>query len=412
MTYWNPTLARQRIYVSARNIVANGGFEEGTTYWSITAPTRNAGTGVLSNFYPFEGKWCLDQILPAVKNGSEGSLSCYQNFRAWIYPPYIYKFSFRPENENVYLFIAHGGPLYIYPDRIYIPWNKKQTFPISWKVGDWNVLEFHVDGGKSIIYFNSEYVGELSTGTITGVYVGSYNIDTESARHVWVDDINVLVDPAKYDFDEIVTTMDGYNFYLWKSSTNRCVVLLWGGPKYDSFIQTAPVYDPVIYSEVCHNFLKDLRAYGYNVLSPTRPYPHEYLEPASFLNGLFDWIANQGWKPYLFGHSAGGTITAHEIIEKAYAAGYGAAVIAAGLMRYNNVDLVEKADQIKTNTLLIAPIDDSLTYQDIVDFYNKALASPYDVVFVQWSNGHGVFPNLSLDGRTLTDVVTTWFTQH
>jgi hypothetical protein len=421
LVIWKEAVSRIKpVYVCVeRNLITNSGFEEGESPWTFTpAFESNIGEAVISTDNPFEGTYCLEQILPKKTGGRPGCVACRQevNFTAY---PYRFVLSFRPEHENVCLYIIIAPIVYyIYFDRIVcviygVDYGSETVeFPISWMTNSWNTLEFQVADGKTVIYLNSAKVGELGyVGAFNEVYTQSYNYDADSTRRMWLDNINLLVSCAIYDFDEIITA-NGYNFYLWRSWSNNCVILLWGGPLWTSFVQTAPLYHPVQYSQVYHDFLKALRKLGYNILSPAKQYPPLGSDQTQFLTGLFSWIASQGWNPYLFGYSAGGTIAAHEIIEKTYATRYRACVIASGLMRYGQIDLVAEADQIKTNTLIIAPIDDTQTYQGLIDFYNKALAAPYDVSLVQWSNGHDPFPNLSLDGRTLTKVTTDWFSAH
>lgn len=379
--------------VSMGELIANGGFELGDLFWHFK---EGLSSRVISED-PFQGNYCLQ-----VQHTWEKpfSIALTYDFVLPLFPS-VYKVRFAYKSDFDVNFAFWGltyralGGLNPLQTVGLIP---SYTLPQSskWQVFELNALgEYIVDGCPTMLVWW-----------------------IKDDKKLWLDEVHVEIDLSRHSYSLVKN--EEFYFYLWRGTGNKCVIFMDGGPLYSSLyeISSAPFSHPVNFSESKYSFIQNLVSAGYNVVSPlrwsgTNIYGGQHCDDIPFLTLMFNWVISQGWIPYLFGFSAGGVITASEIIRKAYATNYGAAIIASGLMRYDAWwDFTKIANQIKTDTLIIAPVDDTLTYQGLVDFYNKAKESGYDVELVPWSNGHDPFPNLSLDGRTLTEVTLTWLSTH
>jgi len=291
--------------------------------------------------------------------------------------------------------------------------------------------------------------------------------ETSSISGVWITNPDDR-DP-RWDFDEIFVVpeyepeLHGVVWLKWNGDKN-CVICLWGGGLtqtgevvtaclyYDNYIDFLPITE---YDVLKHDFLRTLLHNNFTVVSPANPdinywtkcyqnrsdvdpravlfgfvgYAPFFRDTCSkfagheWLNVLADMLINQGYTPYLFGFSAGGSIIGYDIQEHQFIGGwkqewgykYAASVIASGKVDYcmGVANSSPTADKILCPVQILAPVEDEFTYSGLQEYYDNALKSGYDVDFVEWNGGHGdIFSKLSLDGRTLADVVIRWFNAH
>jgi hypothetical protein len=395
------------------NLAVNGGFELGTfDFWDV-APDR--GQVFLNNVDPYEGLYCLEWLFGEQPGRVLGH--AITGFPAPLMPPYKLRLAFRSDGdaENSITFF---GPKYPYTGSVIIKALDvgRTKDPGLAPYPAWNVVELNVDEeAKAELIINGVSKGIFDFSGVHPAAVGWYIYYYTEGIRASLDDFHFLVDPTIHDYK--IVKLPSVSFFLFPSYTSKCVVYLDGGPlyKYLNEIGSVTLTSSINFSKAKIEFIKALRRIGCNVINPITDggdWAIWHREDIPSLTEIFNWATAQGLKVYLFGYSAGGIITASEILRKGYASQYGATVIAAGLMKYGDWDFISIADQIKTHALLIAPVEDSLTYPGLLDFYNKALQSGYDVKLVKWNNGHDVFSNTSVDGRTLLEVTKDWFASH
>lgn len=204
-------------------------------------------------------------------------------------------------------------------------------------------------------------------------------------------------------------------WWVWTAPTAECVIALFGGggsaDQYP-YAWINPLYRDdwdKAYSVEKERFVLNLQRNGFNVFSNQKTFL--YNSTSSWLEDFIKHLKELGYeKVHLFGFSAGGTIVAYEV-QKPYASD----VIDSALVASAIVDWppgyddpvfksAETAENLQTKLYIIAPVEDDLSYNWLVKYYENAKNSGNEVVLIEWTNGHDIFKTPSLDGRHLLEV--------
>jgi len=210
-------------------------------------------------------------------------------------------------------------------------------------------------------------------------------------------------------------TYAGLPWWVWSTSTYECVLALFGGGgsgNSNPYAWTNPLYRDDwdrAYSPEKERFVLNLQRSGFNVFSNQKTLL--YNSTSTWLEDLLTHLKELGYqKIHLFGFSAGGTIIAYEV-QKPYAADIiDSALIASAIVDwppgYNDpiFKSAETAQNLQTKLYIVAPVEDDLSYDWLVKYYENAKNSGNEVVLIDWTNGHDVFKTPSLDGRHLLEV--------
>jgi len=203
-------------------------------------------------------------------------------------------------------------------------------------------------------------------------------------------------------------------WWLWQTSSNKIIIMFFGGGATidkTPYVWLNPLYRDDIektYSRQRENLVLNLQGAGFNVLSNATIFT--YNSTSNWLKNTAEELAKLGYQVYLFGFSAGGVTVAYEI-QKSYANIYKAAVVAAGILEWEEgktepiFHSVETAEKTNTNLLLISPTEDVNSYVPMKKYYEKAKNTSFNVELVEWEDGHDVFKHQSLNKKSLFQVV-------
>ena len=315
----------------------------------------------------------------------------------------------------------------------------KLNYPYAYKPGQRWSMELQVRNG----YDETVDIGLFLVNRETDQQMGSLTFKEvapgESKPSIWTSIIewegevplaliygklenDKLVDAKEVDFtvrEGSFTTglvYEGLPWWAWASSGYECVIVLFGGggtAENHPYVWINPLYRDdwqKAYSVEKERFIINLQRSGFHIFSNQRVFMYNstssWLE--SFIRHLKEDLGFD--KVHLFGFSAGGTTVAYEV-QKPYASELiDSAVIASAIVDWppGYADPVfyssKTAQNLQTRLYIIAPVEDELSYDWLLEYYENAEQSGKYIKLVEWTDGHDIFKNPSLDGHHLLEV--------
>lgn len=224
----------------------------------------------------------------------------------------------------------------------------------------------------------------------------------------------VLGDGYRRSYDTI-ENIGGHDWYYWNANSDSAAVVLFGGWTYtgSNKVWIHTLYSQVEYSDPKVDFIEELHANGYDVLT-NKDHGLEYSGSENWLYDVANWLSGYGYNCiYLFGFSGGGVVVAYEI-QRPHACIYSVAVVASAPVdwddppHYGIFQSAHTASEAKVCTSFIAPVEDDLTYSQMSTYYGNM------IVHKEWHNWvgkHDPFNNTCADhsGETVSEATVNWY---
>lgn len=230
-------------------------------------------------------------------------------------------------------------------------------------------------------------------------------------------------------------TLNGVTWFYRNVGSNKIAIVLFGalvGGGWSSlYIRSIECSDQYGVEKTVDKilFLDGLIQNGFSILTAKNdqsnpPYYTYYDENSMWMQDAVLWLKNQGYgHVFLFGHSGGGMVVAHEI-QKDYATLFSAATIAAAPVNLDNYTYpggytvnitnaifqsAHTAAKAKVCASFLAPVSDWWNTSEQMSLYYNNMLVQKD--WHNWCGGHGIFPDTCQDhpGETVSTAVLNWY---